>query len=170
MTKKLPALILSIILMLSLLALVHRLPKGAVSQEYSFSHIVHSNLNCGLCHGSEWTRIPERKECLGCHKNIETGIFMDTVWKAEGVYPSPSFQNINTAHYAHSRAGISCSSCHRVENPHRERIQMDMNFCINCHRREREGMVKEVPLPKEMSHPNKKNQNIPPLSCKSCHN
>ena len=62
---------------------------------------------------------------------------LDFAWQR--VYDYPRSAHVRFEHSPHIRAGVECSTCHgdqKQQTVARRMVNMDMGFCVNCHRRE----------------------------------
>jgi hypothetical protein len=122
-------------------------------QPFPFSHQIHleKQLVCTDCHESvergPRASIPGVNTCMICHSQIATDRpliqqmaqmqekGLDFAWQR--VYDYPSSAHVRFEHSPHIRAGVECSTCHgdqKSQTVARRMVDMDMGFCVNCHR------------------------------------
>ena len=135
----------------------------AIEQPIAYSHELHAGklgLDCGYCHTnvdkSAIANIPNVETCMNCHKWVKraTGQTADSPeiaklakYYEEGkpipwinVHQLPDHANFN--HKRHVKAGVSCFTCHgpvptmKVVYPV---VQLNMGFCVTCHKANREN-------------------------------
>jgi hypothetical protein len=124
-----------------------------VAQPFPFSHQVHlsKGAQCTDCHTtvdqSPRATIPGVNTCMVCHTQIATdrpliqqmaamhGKGLDFNWNR--VYNYFPESHVRFEHAPHVRAKVECSTCHgnQVEQSvARRAVDMDMGFCVNCHK------------------------------------
>jgi Cytochrome c7 and related cytochrome c len=122
-------------------------------QPFPFSHQIHleKELVCTDCHETvergPRASIPGVNTCMICHSQIATDRpliqqiaqmqekGLDFAWQR--VYDYPRSAHVRFEHAPHIRAGVNCSTCHgdqKQQTVARRMVNMDMAFCINCHR------------------------------------
>jgi Cytochrome c7 and related cytochrome c len=122
-------------------------------QPFPFSHQLHleKELVCTDCHeGVERgpvASLPGVNTCMVCHSQIATDrpLIMqmaamqekglDFAWQR--VYDYPRAAHVRFEHAPHIRAKVECSTCHgdqKQQTVARRMVDMDMAFCVNCHR------------------------------------
>jgi hypothetical protein len=122
-------------------------------QPFPFSHQLHleKELVCTDCHeGVERgpvASIPGVNTCMICHSQIATDRplikqmaqmqekGLDFAWQR--VYDYPRESHVRFEHAPHIRAKVECSTCHgdqRQQTVARRMVDMDMAFCVNCHK------------------------------------
>jgi hypothetical protein len=122
-------------------------------QPFPFSHQIHleKELVCTDCHETvergPRASIPGVNTCMICHSQIATDRpliqqiaqmqekGLDFAWQR--VYDYPRSAHVRFEHAPHIRAGVNCSTCHgdqKQQTVARRMVNMDMGFCINCHR------------------------------------
>jgi hypothetical protein len=122
-------------------------------QPFPFSHQIHleKQLVCTDCHESvergPRASIPGVNTCMICHSQIATDRpliqqmaqmqekGLDFAWQR--VYDYPRSAHVRFEHSPHIRAGVECSTCHgdqKSQTVARRMVDMDMGFCVNCHR------------------------------------
>ena len=135
----------------------------AIEQPIAYSHELHAGklgIDCGYCHTnvdkSAIANIPNVETCMNCHKWVKraTGQTADSPeiaklakYYEEGkpipwinVHQLPDHANFN--HKRHVKAGVSCFTCHgpvptmKVVYPV---VQLNMGFCVTCHKANREN-------------------------------
>lgn len=128
---------------------------GAVEQPIEYSHKVHTEmLKCEECHAgvlnSASATLPGIKVCMGCHKDepLSNGPEekkllhylknkQEIVWKR--LYKNPV--HVYFSHNRHVSVGkLACEKCHgnmgiAVKPPQRALVDMDMGYCISCHKK-----------------------------------
>lgn len=125
-------------------------------QPLAFSHQLHlsQGARCIDCHvGVEQgpvAGLPGVNTCLICHSQIATDRpiiqqmtaaaeqGLDLAWQR--VYGYPREAHVRFEHAPHVRATIDCATCHgnMTRQTVAERVvEMDMGFCVNCHRARR---------------------------------
>ena len=128
------------------------LRKAAV-QPFAYSHRLHlaQDLNCVDCHQGVETGpragIPGISTCMTCHAAIATdkplvkamadqqAKGLDFAWQR--VYDYPREAHVRFDHAPHITAKVECSTCHgdmRQQDVAQRMVNMDMGFCVNCHR------------------------------------
>lgn len=126
---------------------------AVVAQPFDFSHQIHlsKGAQCTDCHTGVETGpragLPNVNTCMICHSQIATdrpliqqiadmqtkGV--DFQWRR--VYDYQPEAHVRFEHAPHIRAKVECSTCHgnQVEQTvARRMVDMDMGFCINCHK------------------------------------
>ena len=122
-------------------------------QPFPFSHQIHleKELVCTDCHETvergPRASIPGVNTCMICHSQIATDRpliqqiaqmqekGLNFAWQR--VYDYPRSAHVRFEHAPHIRAGVNCSTCHgdqKQQTVARRMVNMDMAFCINCHR------------------------------------
>ncbi len=122
-------------------------------QPFPFSHQLHleKELVCTDCHESvergPVASIPNVNTCMICHSQIATDRpliqqmaqmqekGLDFVWQR--VYDYAPEAHVRFEHAPHIRAKVECSTCHgdqRQQTVARRMVNMDMGFCVNCHK------------------------------------
>jgi predicted CXXCH cytochrome family protein len=122
-------------------------------QPFPFSHQIHleKQLVCTDCHESvergPRASIPGVNTCMICHSQIATDRpliqqiaqmqekGLDFAWQR--VYDYPRSAHVRFEHSPHIRAGVECSTCHgdqKSQTVARRMVDMDMGFCVNCHK------------------------------------
>jgi hypothetical protein len=122
-------------------------------QPFPFSHQIHLEkaLVCTDCHETvergPRASIPGVNTCMICHSQIATDRpliqqiaqmqekGLDFAWQR--VYDYPPSAHVRFEHSPHIRAGVECSTCHgdqKQQSVARRMVDMDMGFCVNCHR------------------------------------
>lgn len=122
-------------------------------QPFPFSHQIHleKELVCTDCHESvergPRASIPGVNTCMICHSQIATdrplikqmadmqAKGLDFQWQR--VYDYPREAHVRFDHAPHIRRGVTCSTCHgdqRQQTVARRMVDMDMAFCVNCHK------------------------------------
>ena len=130
--------------------------RPVVSQPIPFSHQIHlaKELVCTDCHeGVERgpvAGLPSVNTCMICHSQIATDRpliqalaamqekGLDLAWQR--VYNYTREAHVRFEHAPHIRSGVECSTCHgnMTQQTVAERVvDMDMAFCVNCHKRSR---------------------------------
>lgn len=124
-----------------------------VAQPFPFSHQIHLSKGalCTDCHtaveqGPRAT-LPGINTCMICHSQIATEkplIKQITDMQAKGidlnwnrVYSYYPESHVRFNHAPHIRAKVECSTCHgnqAEQTVARRAVDMDMAFCVNCHR------------------------------------
>lgn len=124
-----------------------------VEQPVQFSHLHHvldDGIDCRYCHTSVETSsfagIPPTKTCMNCHSQIwqaapilepiRASFREDRPLRWTRVHDLPDFVYFN--HSIHVKKGMGCETCHgRVDQmPLMRQVQsLQMEWCINCHRR-----------------------------------
>jgi hypothetical protein len=124
-----------------------------VAQPFDFSHNIHlsKGATCTDCHTAVETGpragLPSVNTCMICHSQIATDrplIQQMTAMAEKGidfnwnrVYAYFPESHVRFDHAPHIRAKVECSNCHgnQVEQTvARRAVNMDMQFCVNCHR------------------------------------
>lgn len=124
-----------------------------VAQPFDFSHQIHLTKGavCTDCHTTveqgPRASLPSVNTCMICHSQIATdrpliqqmtAMYdkgLDFQWRR--VYDYPPESHVRFDHAPHIRAKVECSTCHgnQVEQTvARRMVNMDMAFCVNCHR------------------------------------
>lgn len=135
----------------------------AIAQPIAYSHELHAGklgIDCAYCHTnvdkSAIANIPNVETCMNCHKYVtkasgQTGpsaeIAKLTKYFTEGrtipwinVHQLPDHANFD--HKRHVKAGVACQTCHgpvqtmKVVYPV---VNLNMGFCIDCHKANREN-------------------------------
>lgn len=122
-------------------------------QPFPFSHQIHleKELVCTDCHESvergPVASIPGVNTCMICHSQIATDRplikqmaemqekGLDFAWQR--VYDYPRDAHVRFDHSPHIRAKVECSTCHgdqKQQTVARRMVNMDMAFCVNCHK------------------------------------
>ena len=122
-------------------------------QPFPFSHQIHleKELMCTDCHESvekgPRASIPGVNTCMVCHSQIATDRplikqmaemqekGLDFAWQR--VYDYPREAHVRFEHAPHIRRGVACATCHgdqKQQTVARRMVNMDMGFCINCHK------------------------------------
>ena len=122
-------------------------------QPFPFSHQLHleKELACTDCHESvergPVASIPGVNTCMICHSQIATDRpliqqmaamqeqGLDFAWQR--VYDYQPEAHVRFEHAPHIRAKVECSTCHgdqRQQTVARRMVDMDMAFCVNCHK------------------------------------
>ena len=133
-------------------AWLYLMPPASLHQPIAFDHAKHRPTACAVCHrGAESEAragIPQRELCLECHA-APPRTASPVLWAASA--PGTSIPWLRVARvpdhvfFSHRRhtalAGLECSSCHAdvgqsTAPPGRARVRLDMNACLDCHRRE----------------------------------
>jgi hypothetical protein len=122
-------------------------------QPFDYSHQIHleKELVCTDCHeGVERgprAGLPSINTCMICHSQIATerpliktladlqakGI--DLAWQR--VYDYAPQAHVRFEHAPHIRAKVDCATCHgdmRQQSVAQRMVDMDMGFCVNCHK------------------------------------
>ena len=124
----------------------------AARQPIPFSHAIHAgqlNLDCRNCHNSVERAadagMPTAQTCLGCHQNVwnvspqfaplRTALALDApvAWASVNRLPD----HVRFHHGAHTRAGVSCATCHGAVWDTAQTVRaetLSMQFCVDCHR------------------------------------
>ncbi len=123
------------------------------AQPFDFSHKIHleKELACTDCHeGVERgprAGLPSINTCMVCHSAIATDRplikeltalqekGLDLAWQR--VYNYTREAHVRFDHAPHIKAGTQCSACHgnqAEQTVARRAVNMDMAFCVNCHR------------------------------------
>jgi hypothetical protein len=124
-----------------------------VAQPFDFSHQIHlsKGAQCTDCHtGVEQgprAGLPSINTCMICHSQIATDrplIQQITDMQTKGidlnwnrVYSYFPESHVRFEHAPHIRAKVECSTCHGAQIEQtvaRRAVDMDMNFCVSCHR------------------------------------
>lgn len=140
------------ILLAVLLAVVisQRATLSSPEQPIDFSHQRHSQagVECLFCHPnalrSDIAGLPSVEKCAGCHEVIATDRpeIQEVLGYWEDGKPIPWRRVVNLddhvffSHHPHSRAGVSCETCHgdvSQMGTAREVLHMDMGWCLDCH-------------------------------------
>jgi hypothetical protein len=140
------------ILLAVLLAVLisQRATLSSPKQPIDFSHQRHSQagVDCLFCHPnalrSEIAGLPSVQKCVGCHEVIATDQpEINAVlgyWEDGQAIPWRPVVNLDDyvffSHHAHTRAGVSCETCHGnvgQMGSAREVLHMDMGWCLDCH-------------------------------------
>ena len=122
-------------------------------QPFPFSHQIHleKELVCTDCHESvergPRASLPSVNTCMICHSQIATDrplIQQITKMQEDGldfawqrVYAYPRGSHVRFEHSPHIKAGVACATCHgdqKSQTVARRMVNMDMAFCVNCHR------------------------------------
>jgi hypothetical protein len=126
---------------------------SVVAQPFEFWHQIHGSkgAQCTDCHtGVEQgprAGLPSINTCMICHSQIATdrpliqqitdmltkGI--DLNWNR--VYSYFPESHVRFEHAPHIRAKVECSTCHGAQIEQtvaRRAVDMDMNFCVSCHK------------------------------------
>jgi predicted CXXCH cytochrome family protein len=124
-----------------------------VQQPVAFSHQLHlaKQMQCIDCHeGVERgpvAGLPGLNTCMICHSQIATDRpviqelttqyekGLDVTWPR--VYGYAREAHVRFEHAPHVRAGVPCASCHgdlTTETVARRVVEMDMGFCVSCHK------------------------------------
>ncbi len=122
-------------------------------QPVAYTHKVHlaNGLQCENCHVGVDTGpdavIPGVQFCMTCHQVIATDkpeIKKIAAYQARGedipwvrVYDYPPSAHVKFNHAPHIRAQVPCATCHgdmRQQTTARRVVDLDMGFCINCHK------------------------------------
>lgn len=122
-------------------------------QPFAYSHQIHldNGLMCTDCHeGVERgprAGIPGINTCMICHSQIATerpliqtladmqAKGLDLAWQR--VYDYPPQAHVRFEHAPHIRAKVDCATCHgdmRQQSVAQRMVDMDMGFCVNCHK------------------------------------
>jgi hypothetical protein len=122
-------------------------------QPFPFSHEIHlkNELACTDCHeGVERgprASLPSVNTCMVCHAAIATDKplvqqmaamqekGLDFQWQR--VYDYQREAHVRFDHAPHIRAKVECSTCHGNQASQQvavRAVDMDMAFCVNCHR------------------------------------
>ena len=123
------------------------------AQPFDFSHQIHlgKGLVCTDCHLGVETGpragLPSVNTCMICHSQIATDrplIQKMTAMAEKGedfqwrrVYDYPPESHVRFNHEPHIRAKVECSTCHgnqAAQTTAERAVNMDMAFCVNCHR------------------------------------
>lgn len=124
-------------------------------QPIAYTHAVHlaNGLQCEFCHvgvdqGPD-ARIPNVTFCMTCHQAIATDkpeIKKIAAYAQRGedipwvrVYNYSTAAHVKFNHAPHIRAHVQCASCHgdmTKQTTAERKIDLNMGYCINCHRRE----------------------------------
>jgi hypothetical protein len=124
-----------------------------VAQPFPFSHQIHLSKGalCTDCHTGVETGpragLPSINTCMICHSQIATDrplIQQITAMEAKGldldwnrVYSYFPESHVRFEHAPHIRAKVECSTCHgnqAEQTVARRAVNMDMQFCVNCHK------------------------------------
>ena len=127
--------------------------RAETRQPFAFSHRIHleKELACTDCHeGVERgpvAGLPGVSTCMICHSQIATDTplvkslagmqeqGLDLSWQR--VYGFTRDAHVRFEHAAHVRSGVECSTCHgnmRTQTVAERVVDMDMAFCVNCHK------------------------------------
>jgi len=129
------------------------LPSAPVAQPIAFSHSKHRPMACTVCHAGAETAvragIPQDALCLKCHATAPAARAA-ALWRDASQGASIPWKRVthvpDHVFFSHRRhaglAKLDCASCHAdigqsEAPPRRAPIRLDMNACIDCHRRER---------------------------------
>lgn len=154
------------------LALLRQPARAASPQSLTFSHQKHveAGAPCVYCHpgviNGPVAGLPSLSKCMGCHNNVEVSDEKDQpdvdallhLWEQgkpalwAKVNDQPDF--VYFSHRPHVLNGVSCESCHG-DVSHMGLAQpvynMNMGFCLNCHRQQAPEKVARL------------------VDCKTCH-
>jgi hypothetical protein len=133
-------------------------PTERVRQPIAFNHEKHTTelgIECGTCHeyyaeGSH-AGLPLLSTCMGCHETGQTDSpeeqkIRDMVAAGQNDVFRKLFRMPDHVFYSHRRhAGIAklpCETCHgsiarTASPPEKPFVRINMNFCLDCHRREK---------------------------------
>jgi hypothetical protein len=135
----------------------------AIEQPIAYSHELHAGklgIDCAYCHTnvdkSAVANIPNVETCMNCHKYVTKASGQKTdspeiaklaKYYADGkpipwinIHQLPDHANFN--HKRHVKAGVQCQTCHgnvqemKVVYPV---VNLNMGFCIECHKANREN-------------------------------
>jgi hypothetical protein len=133
-------------------------PVPIVVQPIAFNHQTHAGeleIPCDLCHEfyatGEHSGLPTLSTCLDCHEDpltesSEEQRIRDLAQEGRLDVFRKLFRLPDHSFYSHRRhaelGGISCETCHgdiatTTAPPERPLVQVTMDFCIDCHERER---------------------------------
>ncbi|MEO6463290.1 MAG: cytochrome c3 family protein [Candidatus Eisenbacteria bacterium] len=136
---------------------------AAIAQPIAYSHELHAGklgIDCAYCHTnvdkSAVANIPNVETCMNCHKYVTKASGQKTdspeiaklaKYYADGkpipwinIHQLPDHANFN--HKRHVKAGVQCQTCHgnvqemKVVYPV---VNLNMGFCIECHKANREN-------------------------------
>jgi hypothetical protein len=124
-----------------------------VQQPVEFDHRHHvrdDGIDCVYCHDTVETDafagMPSTGRCMGCHAQIWPESPELSPVRASWQHGAPlRWQRINSVpayvyfhHGVHVQAGVACAECHGAieDMPRVRRVHnLDMSFCVGCHRR-----------------------------------
>jgi hypothetical protein len=140
-----------VVLVVILLILTSTGTDAADNQPIAFNHSIHAAnaIDCQFCHygvtKGPAAVIPSVEKCWGCHQYVATDNpeiqKIAEHWNAHEpiewrrVNQEPSY--VYFTHQSHIAAGVNCGSCHGdVANMTvaEEVVEMNMGFCLSCHR------------------------------------
>jgi len=132
-------------------------PDRPRAQPIAFNHQKHAGelaIECETCHEylkvGQHAGLPMLSTCMGCHEEAQTQSpeeqkIRDLAAKGENDVFRKLFRLPDHAFYSHRRhaivAKIPCATCHgglaeTTTPPTRPLVRIDMDFCIDCHRRQ----------------------------------
>jgi hypothetical protein len=130
---------------------------SAVPQPVQFNHLKHTDelsLDCTFCHAYARTGahsgLPDAETCSICHSTTqgdseEAARVTELLEAGDPLRFNKLFRLPDHVFYTHRRhvgvADLPCEGCHgdiatTVEPPARALVQVDMDFCMDCHRAE----------------------------------
>ncbi len=155
-----------------LYALISPPAQAQPSQMPAFSHQKHveAGTQCVFCHpgvlNGPVAGMPSVAKCMGCHQNVQVSDEKDQpdvgaltrMWEAgqplrwTKVNDQPDF--VYFSHRPHVNSGVSCETCHGDVSHMdiaRPVYNINMGFCLDCHRRQAPEKVERL------------------IDCKTCH-
>ncbi len=150
------------VLVLVAVSLVLGLRRGpSVPQPVAFNHRKHTEdlgLNCEFCHAyvkkGAHAGLPGAETCSVCHQSPqgtseEAARVTELLTQGDPLRFNKLFRLDPHVFYTHRRhvaiAGLECATCHGTiaeteRPPRRPLVQVDMDFCMDCHREQQQTL------------------------------
>jgi len=155
--QKLKTLLILIVIIGALAALYSIVShRPSVIQPIAFNHSIHTGdvgIDCIDCHQyfkeHAAAGLPGEEVCGGCHEepitdSPEEKKLITSLASGKGITFKKLFNLADHVYFSHRRhvtiAGLECEKCHgsiaeATSPPPRPLVKVDMNFCLDCHKR-----------------------------------